>query len=182
MEPPGQGHPAHVAGAAQMLQDGRRRHSGARPVSILFRSPTAAHVDLVLLVLRIPLGIIFVAHGAQKVFVHGLAGVTEGFAGMGVPLPGLVAPFIALLELVGGVMLILGVLTRPVALLLLFEMLGALFIVHLAAGFFLPRGYEFVLILAAVALAIVIAGAGAYSIDGLLGRRRTAAHGLSTGA
>lgn len=91
---------------------------------------------------------------------------------MGVPAANLVAPVVATLELVGGVALILGVLTRVFAALLAVDMLGALFLVHAPAGIFAATGgYELVLILAAAALAVALVGAGKVSVDkALFGR------------
>ena len=145
-------------------------------MSKLFRS-TPNQINLALLILRIVVGIVFIAHGGQKLFVFGLEGVQGGFSQMGVPLPALTAPLVAVLELAGGMALIVGALTRLVALGLAVDMLGALFLVHLKAGFFLPNGYEFVLVLFAVAAAFFIAGAGEYSVDGMLARRKSAIGG-----
>lgn len=141
----------------------------------LFQRPSPRQLDAGLLVLRSIAGAIFVAHGAQKLFEFGLAGVTGAFAGMGIPLPALVGPAVALLEFFGGMALILGVLTRPVALGLAVNMLGALFLVHLPAGFFLPNGFEFVLALFGVASLLVLTGAGSWSIDTVLARRASPA-------
>jgi putative oxidoreductase len=136
-----------------------------------FFRTTAAQADLGLTVLRLIVGLIFIAHGGQKLFVYGFDGVAGAFGQMGVPLPGITGPAVALLEFFGGFALVLGYLTRFVAFGLGADMLGALFLVHLSAGFFLPGGYEFVLALFGGSLALAIAGAGRYSIDGVVARR-----------
>jgi putative oxidoreductase len=135
-------------------------------------TPTPARVDLALLILRGVAGIIMFMHGYQKVFQYGFAGVSQGFAGMGVPMPGIMGPFIALLELIGGIALILGVLTTVFAALLAADMVGAIVLVHLFKGFFIPEGYEFALSLLGACLALALAGAGRYSVDRALGGRR----------
>lgn len=133
----------------------------------------SASVSLGLLVLRIAVGAIFAAHGAQKVFEFTLPGTIGSFEGMGVPLPEIAAPVVAFLELIGGILLIVGFLTRPVAILLAVDMLVALVLVHLPAGLWVgDGGYEFVAVLGAVALALVFTGAGRFSLDRALLRGR----------
>src|SRR6478735_10419669 len=92
---------------------------------------------------------------------------------MGVPAADVMAPAIAVLELAGGIALILGILTRVVAALLVVDMLGALFLVHAPAGIFAANGgYELVLLLAAASFALALTGAGRLSVDrALFGRR-----------
>jgi len=122
--------------------------------------------------LRIVLGFLFAAHGWQKFNEWTIAGTQASFAKMGVPAADVMAPAVAVLELAGGVALILGILTRIVAALLALDMLGALFLVHAGAGVFAANGgYELVLLLAAAAFALALTGPGRLSLDrALFGR------------
>ncbi len=138
--------------------------------SLLTASPSQQRLGVT--VLRIVTGIVFCMHGYQKLFTYGFAGVTGAFTKMGLPMPGVTGPFIALLEFFGGLALVVGLLTRLAALGLMFNMLVAMLMVHFAAGFFLPAGYEFALTLFAACLAIALAGPGAISMDGALAGRR----------
>ncbi|MGZ0067016.1 DoxX family protein [Microbacterium arborescens] len=125
---------------------------------------TAASVGL--LILRVALGGIFIAHGAQKIFEDSLSATADAFAGMGVPLAPVLGPAVAVLELTGGILLVLGLLTRPIALLLAVTMVVALVLVHLPAGFWAADGgYEYVAVLAAGGVALALTGAGRLSAD-----------------
>jgi putative oxidoreductase len=91
---------------------------------------------------------------------------------MGVPFSGLMGPAIAFIEFFGGIALVLGLLTQIVATLLALTMFGAIMLVHVKAGFFNPNGVEFPLSLLASCVALTLTGAGEWSVDAALGRRR----------
>jgi putative oxidoreductase len=132
-----------------------------------------------LTVLRVVIGVVFIAHGLQK-FQQGMTGVADGFAGMGIPLPELAAPLVAGLELVGGALLVLGVATRVLGVLLAVDMLVAMFLVHADAGFFSQEGgFEYVLVLAAAALVVACTGPGRASLDALVLRVRRRQRGTA---
>ncbi len=123
-------------------------------------------------VLRVVLGIVFLVHGAQKVFVFGHPGVTGMLTKFGIPAPGVASIVVMAVEFLGGLALILGLFTRLAAALLAIDMLVALLVVHLKNGFFVPMGVEFVLTLLGGLLALVLAGSGALSLDNRFFRRR----------
>lgn len=119
--------------------------------------------------LRVVAGIVFFMHGQQKLFTMGIDGVSGFFGSLGIPVPQLAAIVVSLLETVGGLALIIGVLTRVVGVLLAGDMLVALFLVHQPNGFFVgDGGIELVFLLAGVALALVLTGPGALALDSLL--------------
>ena len=153
---------------------------------LLFRSPTRSQIDTALTVLRVVLGITFIMHGGQKIFVYGFDGVAGSFAQMGIPAAGLMGPFVALVEFVGGIAIVLGLLTRLAALGLAATMIVAILTVHLKAGFFNPGGIEFPLSLLGTAITLAITGAGAFSLDAVLAKRfagdRTAEQAASVAA
>jgi putative oxidoreductase len=122
--------------------------------------------------LRIAVGVVFLVHGYQKLFVYGMGGATQGFAHMGIPLATVVAPLVTLVEFFGGIALILGIATRAFALLLAIDMLGAILTVHGKHGFFLPTGFEYAFTLMIANVGLVLTGAGAAAIDNLLGRKK----------
>ena len=158
--------------------EGAAEGASVREASVReIRSPNQASADtrgdVGLAVLRAVAGVVFVAHGAQKLFVFGIPGVVGAFEGMGVPMAWAAGPAVAFVELIGGLLLVAGFLTRYVTVALVGVMLGALLLVHLPAGFFLPNGFEFVLTLGAIAGAFFLTGPGRYSVDGLLSERRT---------
>ena len=146
----------------------------------LFSSPSKRQIDLGLTILRIVVGIIFVAHGGQKLFVFGLDGVAAGFGQMGMPMAGLLGPLAAFVEFFGGFALIAGLVTRLAALGLASTMLVATLVVHLKNGFFNPGGIEFTLSLLASTSFLALTGAGKWSLDALIGRRSDAVAAVSS--
>ena len=143
----------------------------------LLGSPSARQVSLGIAILRIAVGCIFVAHGYMKLFVWGIGGTTNAFTGMGVPVPTLTAPLVGVLEFFGGIALIVGILTRVIALGMAIDMLCAILLVRLKGGFFAPNGAEFEILLFAASLALVVTGAGTLSIDEARALRRSPAVG-----
>jgi putative oxidoreductase len=138
----------------------------------------ATDASLSLFILRVVLGIIFFAHGAQKVLGwyggHGLKGTVGFMASMGLPVP--IAYMVCFFEFLGGIGLIVGFLTRLAALAIAVVMVGAIATVHWKNGFFMNwelkpgkgHGIEANLAFLAMALAILLDGAGLLSIDALL--------------
>lgn len=117
-------------------------------------------------------GAMLIPHGYQKLFVPGVMEGTAGFFGqMGLVPTTFWVWVIALLEFVGGIMLVVGFLTRPVAAMVVGFMAVAVFYVHWGNGFFWNKGgYEYPLMWGLLALAIVFRGAGAMSVDEKLGK------------
>jgi putative oxidoreductase len=128
------------------------------------------------LALRIPTAIIFIAHGAQKLFGwfggYGLEGTGQWMASIGLG-PGYQMALLAgSAEFFGGIALLLGLLVRPAALMLSITMLVAIFTVHFANGLFMSNnGYEFALALLAISISLIFSGAGKLSLDELLKQR-----------
>ncbi|ALD11753.1 DoxX family protein [Clavibacter capsici] len=137
---------------------------------------TPALQDAALLVVRVAIGVILVAHGLQKFVEYTLDGTAASFTQMGIPVPGVAAVFAATVETVGGAALVLGLLTPVFAALNIVNLLGAFAIVHAGKGIFVDAGgYELVLALIAGLVVLALLGAGRLSVDGLLSRRRRAA-------
>jgi putative oxidoreductase len=132
------------------------------------------------LAIRIPVGIIFAAHGAQKLFGwfggYGLEGTGQWMGSIGLAPGYLMALLAGSAEFFGGLALVLGLLVRPAAAALAFAMLVAIFSVHIDKGLFVANnGYEFGLALLAVAVSLVVTGAGRASLDAALVAYRGAA-------
>jgi putative oxidoreductase len=134
-----------------------------------------------LTVLRIVVGIVFWMHGSQKLFQTGFAGVGNGFAAMGLPVPRVSAVVVTLVEFLGGMALVIGFAARWAAALLAIDMTVAVLAVHFRNGFFAPRGYEYPLTLLAANICLAIAGPGRAAIDALLSRRHENKTAANTG-
>jgi putative oxidoreductase len=124
-------------------------------------------------------GLVFVLHGAQKIFVYHYAGVVGVFHQLGIPAPGLSAALAIMAEFVGGLLLLSGLYTRLAAIPVAFTMLVAITQVHLHAGFFAPAGFEYPLTLLAANIALVIGGSGAFALDNLRTRKQLADYNLT---
>jgi putative oxidoreductase len=134
-----------------------------------------------LALLRIALGIAFLLHGWAKLSggVDGVAGVGDFFGGLGIPAPGLMAWIVTLVEVVGGILLIVGFLTQIAGILLALDMLGVIIFAYFGQGSpFLDRGvisWEMELVFGIGALCIALAGPGAWAVDDMLGESRASA-------
>ncbi|HET8816273.1 MAG TPA: DoxX family protein [Pseudidiomarina sp.] len=127
-------------------------------------------------VLRVPVGLILAAHGAQKLFGwfggYGLEGTGQWMASIGLE-PGYIMALLAgSAEFFGGLALAIGLLTRPAAIVSAFTMLVAIFTVHFENGLFMANnGYEFALVLLVTSVALAIQGAGNWSVDKALSEK-----------
>lgn len=146
-------------------------------MSLFAPSPSRRQRAIGLLLLRLALGAVFLVHGGQKLFMLGMGGTTGMLAQLGVPSPSIVAPLLMIVEPLAGLAIVLGILTRVAALAVAVDMSCAIALFHIRHGFFVPMGVEFVMMLAATALALVALGAGPYSVDDAIARRRRALSG-----
>ena len=128
------------------------------------RNPAAG-----LLLLRCAVGAIMMYHGAQKLFGlfggGGIAGTSAFFGTLGVPFPEIAAWLAGAGELGGGLLLLVGLFTPLAAAVIAIDMIAAIALVHAAKGFSGPDGFEFPMLIAASAMALVFTGPGRYSLD-----------------
>nr|WP_299245694.1 DoxX family protein [uncultured Halomonas sp.] len=144
--------------------------------SSLINKVLSTHESFAPLALRVPAGIIFMAHGSQKLFGwfggNGLEGTAQWLASMGMEPSFLFALLAGGGEFFGGLALLLGLLVRPAGVVLSITMLVAIFAVHIGNGLFMSNnGYEFALALLAISVSLAISGAGKVSIDRSLARK-----------
>jgi putative oxidoreductase len=127
-----------------------------------------------LMILRVVLGIAFAVHGWMK-WQTGIDGVAGFFGSIGVPAPELMAWVVTIVELVGGIFLIIGFLTQFVSILLLLDMLGAILFTRISGPFIDGGGisWEKEAVFAAAAVCLILAGPGIWSVDDIVIDTRT---------
>ncbi len=143
----------------------------------MLRKLTGTSATWAMLPLRLALGVIFIAHGAQKVFGSWEGPGLRTFASFPPPYSFMRPAWLwmgaaAVAELLGGVLVLLGLFTRVGAFLIAGVMLTAMFGVHWSKGFFMSnQGIEYTVALLGMALALLVAGGGQASADKLISRR-----------
>ena len=148
----------------------------------MIRKLLATNNDILQLILRLTLGIVIFPHGAQKMLGWfgggGFSATMQGMTRMG--LPSVIVFLVIVAEFFGSLGLITGFLTRFSAFGIAVVMLGAVFTVHAKVGFFMNwmgqqqgEGFEYHLLVLGIALALMIRGGGAYSVDGALQSNRS---------
>ena len=149
----------------------------------MFRKLLKTSEDVLPTLLRVTLGVVMFPHGAQKALGwfggYGFEG-TMGFFTDTMHIPALLALLAIAAEFLGSLGLMAGLFTRVAALGIAINMAVAVLTTHLPFGFFMNwfgnqkgEGFEYHLLVVAIAAAVIWRGAGAYSLDGLLARRRT---------
>ena len=149
----------------------------------MFKKLMATTPDATLSFMRLLLGVIFFAHGAQKMLGwfggYGFSATMQFFTSQ-MHIPALFAFLVICTEFFGGLALILGLLTRIAALAVAVEMAVAVLMIHAHVGFFMNwfgnqkgEGYEYHLLTFAVAIPLIFRGAGAFSIDGAFAKKTT---------
>ena len=130
-------------------------------------------LDIGLFIIRLIIGVLFIGHGAQKLFGwfggHGLKGTAGWLESMNMKPAGLLAVMAGLSELVGGILFVLGLLTPLAGLLIAGTMVVAIAKVHGANGLWsTANGYEYNLTILAVAIGIALAGPGQFALDAII--------------
>jgi putative oxidoreductase len=141
-------------------------------MNVFATSPSQRQLGVGLLFLRLALGLVFLVHGGEKLFMMGMGRTAGMLSQMGVPGASLLGPLLAIVEPLAGVALVIGLLTRVAGLGVTIDMLGAILFFHRFHGFFVPMGIEFPMMLCASGLALAALGAGPFSIDHAVSGRR----------
>ncbi|MEK7636255.1 MAG: DoxX family protein [Patescibacteria group bacterium] len=129
--------------------------------------------DIAPLALRVVTGVLFMAHGYQKLTEITITKFGGFLGSVGIPFPLFFAPVVTYVELIGGIMLIFGFMTHWVSKLLALIMLVAVVMVHLDKGVFVAKGgYELALLLFVAVFSLMITGAGKWSVDYLLAKKK----------
>ncbi|CAM3145100.1 DoxX family protein [Pseudomonas floridensis] len=144
-------------------------------MNAMIKSVLTSRAGYGLTILRVIVGIAFIAHGSQKLFGafggYGLEGTAQYMESLGLTPGYLMALLSGGAEFFGGLGLLLGLLARPAAALVTVLLLVAIFTVHIGNGFFMANnGYEYALALLGGALAVLIEGAGRLSLDRVIAR------------
>jgi putative oxidoreductase len=141
-----------------------------KEVPMLRVLPPAAR-DGALLVARVVLGVVLLAHGLQK-FGEGFQATADDFSAMGIPLSPVAAVFAIVVEVVGAVALIVGAATALVGVLVVIDMIGAYLFAHFGLTVFVDdNGWELVGVIAVAALVLAAVGAGRFSVDHVVASR-----------
>lgn len=150
-----------------------RRATRAATAGTLLLPVPAVVRDIGLLITRVLLGVVLIAHGWEKFAINGIEGTGAFFSSVGVPGAAAAATVAGLIELVGGILLILGLLTPVVAALVVVVMIGAFFFVHVGSGVYVANnGWELVAVIGLAAAVYGLVGPGRYSLDALIAGRR----------
>ena len=121
------------------------------------------NLDLALLVLRLALAVVLLYHGLPKLMNFGAT--VGAFQSMNIPAPSVTAPFALIAEVIGGILILIGVAVDIAALLVIIDMLGAIALVHWANGFdFTKGGWEHPFTVLCMALALALAGPGRHTV------------------
>lgn len=144
-------------------------------MNTLIKSVLTTRAGYGLTILRVIVGIAFIAHGSQKLFGafggYGLEGTAQYMESLGLTPGYLMALMSGSAEFFGGLGLLLGLLARPAAVVVILLLMVAIFTVHIYNGFFMANnGYEYALALLGGAVAVLIEGAGKLSLDRIIAR------------
>ncbi|WP_313549197.1 DoxX family protein [Corynebacterium sp.] len=127
--------------------------------------------DAALLIFRVVLGLVFIAHGVDKLFFPGMDDTIGQFSAWGVPQPQIFGWVVAVGELAAGTMLVIGLLATFAAGMLAVLCALSVYFVHFGNGFFVEEGgFEYTVVLCVALLMVVVFGSGRASLDGVLSR------------